>query len=113
MWSKTRGRFDLQHRTRIGAMNRDHCTRFWNALAERSDDGALEWSEERRQFESGVALRLPPHSTTIGDFGPTARSAVPSLINLLNASDVVVRRSAALAPWKNRAGRQISRAFTG
>src|SRR6187402_2088997 len=46
-------------------MNRDHCTRFWSAPAERSDDGALEWSEERRQFESGVALRLPPHSKTL------------------------------------------------
>jgi len=23
------------------------------------------WNEERRQFESGVALRLPPHSKTL------------------------------------------------
>jgi hypothetical protein len=38
-------------------MNRAHCPSFWSAPAERSDDGG-----ERRQFESGVALRLPPHS---------------------------------------------------
>jgi hypothetical protein len=36
--------------------------------AERSDDGALGWSEERRQFEIGVALRLPPHSKTLSAF---------------------------------------------
>ena len=35
--------------------------------------------------------------TTIGGFGPTARSAVPSLIDLLKARDVMVRRSAAMA----------------
>jgi HEAT repeat protein len=34
---------------------------------------------------------------TIGGFGPAARSAVPSLIDLLNAPDVMVRRSAAMA----------------
>jgi hypothetical protein len=37
---------------------------------------------------------------TIGGFGPAARSAVPSLINLLKAPDVMVRRSAALALGK-------------
>ena len=42
--------FNLQDRTRIGAMNRAHCTRLWSAPAERSDDGTLVWSEERRQF---------------------------------------------------------------
>ena len=35
--------------------------------------------------------------TTIGGFGPAARSAVPSLIDLLGAPDVTVRRSAAMA----------------
>jgi len=34
-------------------MNRAHCTSFWSAPAERSDDGALVWSEQRRPFESG------------------------------------------------------------
>jgi len=34
---------------------------------------------------------------TIGGFGPAARSAVPSLIELLKAPDVMVRRSTAMA----------------
>ena len=34
---------------------------------------------------------------TIGGFGPAARSAVPSLIDLLKAPEVMVRRSAAIA----------------
>src|SRR5678815_3242374 len=46
-------------------MNRVHCTSFWSAPAERSGDGPLVGSEERRQFERGVALRLPPHSKTL------------------------------------------------
>jgi hypothetical protein len=57
--------FNLQDWTRVGAMNRARCTSLWSATAERSGDGALVWSEERRQFESGVALRLPPHSKTL------------------------------------------------
>ena len=57
--------FNLQDWTRIGAMDRAHCASVWSAPAERSGDGALVWSEERRQFESGVALRLPPHSKTL------------------------------------------------
>ena len=57
--------FNLQEWTRIGAMNRAQCTSLWSAPAERSGDGALVWNEERWQIESGVALRLPPHSKTL------------------------------------------------
>jgi hypothetical protein len=71
--------FNLQNWTRIGTMKRAHCTSLWSAPAERSDDGALMWSEERRQFESGVALRLPPHSKTLS----ACRRFVESFLSLL------------------------------
>ena len=60
-------------------MNRAHCTSFWSAPAERSDDGALVWSEERRQFESGVALRLPPHSKTLPYAGGSWKASISFL----------------------------------
>src|SRR2546421_2382824 len=40
--------------------------RLWSAPAERSGDGALDWifTSEMR-IQSGVALRLPPHSKVL------------------------------------------------
>ena len=57
--------------------------------AERSDDGALGWGEECRQFESGVALRLPPHSKTLSAcrrFGRREMLRLPGYFIFLAAS---------------------------
>ena len=37
------------------------------------------WSEERRQFESGVALRLPPHSKTLPYAGGSWKASISFL----------------------------------
>jgi hypothetical protein len=50
----------MQFAIRLSGANRKP---LWSAPAERSDDGALDTPEHRAMgIQSGVALRLPPHS---------------------------------------------------